>query len=68
MNVDSSMCASSAKAVHPDSSTDLSVNANARRLQVRIVKATRPRRETGSDHTGLCGCLSRMRRKSHVRF
>jgi len=68
MNVDSSMCASSAMAAYSDSSTDLSVNANASRLQVCIVKAARHCREAGSDHTGLCGCLSRMRRKSHVRF
>jgi len=66
MNVDLSMCASSGKAAHREQIGWPQCERQARRLQVRIVKVAR--RGTGSAHAGLCSGLSRMRRKSHVRF
>src|SRR5271170_6226512 len=44
MNVDSSMCASSGKAAHWDQVDGPQCERNVRRLQARIVKATRESR------------------------
>jgi hypothetical protein len=70
MNVDLSMCASSGKAAHREQIGWPQCERHAKRLQARIVKVARRdnRRETGSVSAGLCIGLSRMRRKSHVRF
>ena len=70
MNVDSSMCASSGKASHWEQIDWPNVQRQVRRLQARIVKATRREncRDTGSAHAGLRSGLSRMRGKSQVRF
>ena len=70
MNVDLSMCASSGKAAHWDQLNWPQCERQVRRLQARIVKVARRdnRPETGSAHAGFCNGLSRMRRKSHVRF
>jgi hypothetical protein len=66
MNADLSMCASSGKAAHREQIDWPQCKRHARRLQARIVKVAR--RDTGSAHAGLWSGLSRMRRKSHVRF
>jgi hypothetical protein len=66
-----SMCASSGQAAHWDHIDWPKCEHPVRRLQARVVKATRRgmiRRETGFAHAGLCIGLSRMRRKSNVRF
>jgi hypothetical protein len=60
MNVDSSMCASSGQAATPGEKA-----ASAYRKGATTGFA---RRDTGSAHAGLWCGLSRMRRKSHVRF
>jgi len=65
MSVDLSMCASSGKAAHREQIDWPQCERQARRLQVRIVKVDI---DTGSADAGLCIGLSRMRRKSHVRF
>ena len=66
MNVDLSMCASSGEAAHEGQIDRPQCERQARRLQARIVKGAR--RVPGSVHAGLWSGLSRMRRKSHVRF
>jgi hypothetical protein len=66
MNVDLSMCASSGKAAHREQIDWLQCERQARRLQARIVKVAHC--DTGSARAGLWSGLSRMRRKSHVRF
>src|SRR5271157_5870529 len=66
MNVDSSMCASSGEATHWEQIDWAKCERQVGRLQARIVKATR--RVPGLAHAGLWSGLSRMRRKSHVRF
>ena len=68
MNVDLSMCASSGKAAHWEQIDWPKCERQVRRLQARIVKATRNRRNADSAHAGLSIGLSRMRGNSHVRF
>jgi len=64
------MCASSGHAAHWEQIDWLQCERQAGSLQARIVKVARRnnRREAGSAHAGLWCGLSRMRRKSHVRF
>ncbi|MGD0261709.1 MAG: reverse transcriptase N-terminal domain-containing protein [Verrucomicrobiota bacterium] len=64
------MCASSGQAAHWDQIDWSKCRRQVRRLQARIVKATRCLLivKTGSARAGLCIGLSRMIRKYHVRF
>ncbi len=68
MNADLSACASSGRAIHATQSNWIECPCTVRRLQISIVKATCLVAWAGSAHAGLRNGLSRMRRKSHVRF
>ena len=64
MNVALAMCAPSGRAPHWDQVDWDRCQRHARRLPVRIVKATRVKPwGTGSAHAGLCNGLSRVRGK-----
>jgi hypothetical protein len=68
MNADLSACASSGRARHANQINWIECRRTVRRLQASIVKATCLVAWSGSAHAGLRNGLSRMRRKSHVRF
>ncbi len=69
MNTASSVCASSGKTTAWDQIDWPQCERQVRRLQARIVKATRGSPvNTGSAHTGLGNGLSRMKGNFHVRF
>ena len=68
MNADLSACASSGRAIHATQTNWIECPRTVRRLQASIVKVTWLVAWSGSAHAGLRNGLSRMRRKSHVRF
>ena len=68
MNTDLSACASSGRARRANQINWVECRRTVRRLQAGMVKATCLVAWSASDHAGLRDGLSRMRRKSHVRF